>query len=526
MKITRTVVLVLCLISLSSLAYGAANIGGCQIFPSDSIYNTPIDTLPVDAKSATYINAMSPNIGVHPDFGAGMWNNSNIGMPYNLVRSTTPRKTVSFYYPDESDPGPYPIPDNPLIEGQPNATGDRHIIMIDIDNCIEYDLYDSHQAADGSWNAGSGAIFDLKTNGPLRTAGWTSANAAGTPILAGLVTYEEFAAGSINHVIAMTTGWSQNMYLWPARHYAGGSDTSYPPMGQHFRLKASFDSTSLPAYVQPIVTALKKYGAMVVDNGVSFFISGVHDDRWDNDQLAYLGYVKASDFEAVDVSSLTTDPNSAQAKQNGGTTTDSEAPRVTAFALPATSSSQTVPITTFIATDNVGVTGYIVSETPTKPSPSAAWNKTAPTTYTFPTTGSKTLYAFAKDAAGNVSDAALAKTTVSTGSGGTADTSSPVITTFSLPETSTSLTASVTLTAKDNVSVAGYLLTESPQAPTKKSKGWQTKKPGTYTFSSRGTHTLYAYVRDAAGNISAAASAQTTISIANGGHGGSRYGRR
>jgi hypothetical protein len=226
---------------------------------------------------------------------------------------------ISFYYPDESDPGPYPIPPDPLIEGGPDGDGDRHILVLDPDNCILYEVFDAWPDGGGGWEAGSGAIFDLNSNA-LRPAGWTSADAAGLPIFPGLVLYDEVDSGEITHAIRFTADATQKAYLWPARHYASSiTDPDYPPMGLRLRLKAGFDISGFSPEVQVILQAMKTYGIILADNGSSWYISGAPDERWDNDTLVgELAQVPGSAFEAVDVSSLMVDPNSGQAGIAGG----------------------------------------------------------------------------------------------------------------------------------------------------------------------------------------------------------------
>jgi len=293
----------------------------CQLFPANNIWNTPIDTLPLDANSSTYINTIGAGKYVHADFGSGLWDGGPIGIPFTTVPGNQEKVGVTFDYDDESDPGPYPIPADAPIEGGSDSDGDRHVLIVDRDNCILYELYYAFPQPDGSWTAGSGAIFDLKSN-DLRPAGWTSADAAGLPILPGLVRYEEVAAGEINHAIRFTAPQTRKKYIWPARHYASHlTGSQYPPMGQRFRLKANFNISGFSPEVQVILKALKKYGMILADNGSSWFISGVPDERWDNDDLHQLHNVKGSDFEAVDESSLMIDPDSGEASQSGTTKT-------------------------------------------------------------------------------------------------------------------------------------------------------------------------------------------------------------
>jgi hypothetical protein len=290
------------------------SLGGCPAFPVDNVWNARVDRLPVHAHSADYIATIGPNVGLHPDFGSGTWDGGPIGIPFATVAGSQPGVPVSFEYADESDPGPYPIPTDAPIEGGPASTGDRHVLVVDRDRCRLYELYAAYPQPDGSWRAGSGAVFDLRSNA-LRPATWTSADAAGLPILPGLVRYEEVVAGAVRHALRFTASRTQRAFVWPARHQASSStDPTRPPMGQRFRLKAGFNVSSFPARVQVILDALKTYGLILADNGSDWFISGVPDERWDNDELRALSQVHGRDFEAVNVSSLMVDPNSGQAR--------------------------------------------------------------------------------------------------------------------------------------------------------------------------------------------------------------------
>jgi len=288
-------------------------LAGCAVFPEDNIWNVPVDALPVHARSNAYGASIGADEPVHPDFGSGLWEGGPIGIPFCVVPGNQPKVEVSFYYPDESDLGPYPIPPDAPIEGGADSDGDRHILVLDRDHCILYEVYDAWPREDGSWECGSGAIYDLRSNA-LRPDTWTSADAAGLPILPGLVRYDEVAAGEITHAIRVTAPRTQRAYVWPARHYASSStDPNLPPMGQRFRLKAGFDISGYSAEVQVILRAMKKYGVILADNGAPWYISGAPDERWDNDALHALHNVSGSDFEAVDCSSLMLDPDSAQA---------------------------------------------------------------------------------------------------------------------------------------------------------------------------------------------------------------------
>ena len=287
-------------------------VAGCTIFPADNVWNTPVDTLPVDTSSDTYIATIGADAHVHADFGSGTWAGGPIGIPYVVVPGTQPKVGVTFGYDDESDPGPYPIPPTAPIEGGPNSDGDRHVLVVDRDSCALYELYRAFPQPDGSWHAGSGAVFDLSSHA-LRPAGWTSADAAGLPILPGLVRYDEVAEGEIRHALRFTVPQTRKAYVWPARHHASNlTGAQYPAMGQRFRLRADFDVAGFSQDVQVILQALKRYGMILADNGSAWYISGVPDERWDNDVLHELHDVKGSDFEAVDVSSLMMDPDSGQ----------------------------------------------------------------------------------------------------------------------------------------------------------------------------------------------------------------------
>ena len=295
----------------------ATHLAGCPVFPPNNIWNTRVDNLPLDANSAAYISTMGSGTGLHPDFGSGIWPPDTgypIGIPYCVVSGNQPLVAVSFGYDDESDPGPYPIPPDAPVEGDPYGGGDRHVLVLDQDNCVLYELYAAVKQPDGSWTAGSGAVYDLNSHA-LRPDGWTSADAAGLPILPGLVRYDEVAAGFIGHAIRFTAPQTRRAYLWPARHFASSlTGSQYPPMGQRFRLKADFDLSGFHPQVQVILTAMKAYGIILADNGSSWYISGVPDERWDNDVLRQLGNVKGQHFEAVDCSGLMIDPDSGQAR--------------------------------------------------------------------------------------------------------------------------------------------------------------------------------------------------------------------
>ena len=293
---------------------GAPMLAGCPVFPANNIWNTRVDTLPVDASSTAYVTTIGPNAGMHPDFGAGEWNGGPIGIPYAAVPTNQPPVAMSFDYDDESDPGPYPFPTNAPIEGGPDSDGDRHVLIVRRGACDLFETWYSWPTPDGSWYAGSGARFGLTSNA-LRPDGWTSADAAGLPVLPGLVRYDEVASGAIRHALRFTAPQTRRAYVWPARHYASDlTGPQYPPMGQRFRLKASFEISGFSPANQVILQALKTYGMFLADNGSAWYLSGVPDPRWDDDDLHALQTgVHGRDFEAVDESSLMIDPDSGAA---------------------------------------------------------------------------------------------------------------------------------------------------------------------------------------------------------------------
>ena len=284
-----------------------ANLNGRQVFPADNAWNQDISAMPVDPNSATLISSIGLNVGLHPDFGT-VWNGAPSGIPYVVVSGSQPGVPVSFEYPGESDPGPYPIPPNAPIEGGPTSKGDRHVLVIDRDHWKLYETWSSYPLDGGkSWKTGSGAIFDLNSY-KLRPAGWTSADAAGLPIFPGLVRYDEvMGQRAIKHAIRFTCVHSRRAYVYPARHFASRSTSpDLPPMGMRVRLKASFNVAGFPPEAQVILNALKKYGMILADNGSNWFISGAPDPRWNDDNLNTLKRVRGSDFEVVKMGPMTT----------------------------------------------------------------------------------------------------------------------------------------------------------------------------------------------------------------------------
>lgn len=284
-------------------------LAGCQVFPPDHIWKRAIDDAPVHASSDQWVDTIGRGRAAHPDFGAGLWEGSPIGIPYTTVDASQRKVVVDFYYPDESDAGPYPLPADVPIEGG----GDRHALVVDIDACVLYEVFDVSSQG-GDWTGGSGAIFDLGGY-DLRPDGWTSADAAGLPILPGLVRYEEVETGIIEHALRFTAPQTRNQYVWPARHRASSlSGAEYPPMGQRFRLKAGFDTSGFSQQARVVAEALKTYGMILADNGSAWYLSGAPDARWDNEALRDLKQLTGADFEAVDVSALMIDPDSGRSR--------------------------------------------------------------------------------------------------------------------------------------------------------------------------------------------------------------------
>lgn len=297
----------------ASLGIGAA-LNGAIAFPVDNAWNTDISSAAVDANSAALIASIGLTTGLHPDFGAGLYNGAPIGIPYVVVAGTQATVPITWTaYGDESDAGPYPVPANAPVEGAPDTSGDRHVIVIDRDHNRLYELDRAFINTDGSWNADCGAVFHLDSDDVRPTAepGWTSADAAGLPIFPGLARYEEAALGpgGIRHALRFTVSRTRRAYVPPANHYASSStSTSLPPMGMRVRLKASYQiPSSFSAETRALLTAMKTYGMIVADNGSSWYVSGAPDDRWNNDALvSELSQVKGSEFEVVQMSGVVT----------------------------------------------------------------------------------------------------------------------------------------------------------------------------------------------------------------------------
>jgi hypothetical protein len=276
-------------------------LAGCPVLPADNPFNQRVDRLPVAKNSAQTIAAIGLSDPVHPDFGT-VYNGAPNGIPYAVVSNSTRKVPVRFTYASESDRGPYPLPPDVPIEGGARSSGDRHVIVIDRSTCTDYELYDAHPLDGGArWTAGSGAIFNLRSN-HLRPAGWTSADAAGLPILPGLARYSEVKAGAINHALRFTAPCTSPHSIYPARHEASTcSQPDAPPMGLRVRLKGSVDISRLPVQARIVATALKRYGMILADNGSPWYISGAPSPRWNDDALHALGGLSGRDFEVVTI---------------------------------------------------------------------------------------------------------------------------------------------------------------------------------------------------------------------------------
>jgi hypothetical protein len=309
---------------------GLPTIGGCQVFPSDNIWNTRIDTLPIHARSDARVNSVGRSTGLHPDFGAGLYNGSIMGIPYTTAPGSQPPVTLTLDIDDQSDVGAYRLPPDTPLEGG----SDSHALVVDRDRCVLTEVYAAHKVNDSTWEAGSGAFFNLGSNA-LRPTTWTSADAAGLPILPGLARYDEVAAGEIAHALRFTANRTQHAFIWPARHQASSiTDPNVPPMGARARLKASFNVSAYPQQLRVVLIALQRYGMFLADNGSNWYVSGAPDDRWNNDDLHRIGQITGNSFEFVDESSLMVDPNSGQARASDTTPTPTPSPSQTASCAP------------------------------------------------------------------------------------------------------------------------------------------------------------------------------------------------
>lgn len=353
-----------------------ASLQGFTPFPTDNAWNRDVSADPVDPNSAAIIAFIGANTGLHPDFGAGPYNGGPIGIPYSVVSSSTQAKVpVTFTaYGSESDPGPMPIPATAPVEGGSGSTGDRHVLVMDRDTCVLYELYGAFPQGDGSWTADAASVWDLKSNA-LRPYGWTSADAAGLPLFPGLARYDEVAAGAISHALRFTVPTSRRAYVLPATHWASSNtSTSAPPMGLRVRLKAGVDISGYPTQARVVLAALQRYGMILADNGSAWYISGAPDDRWDNTQLATLSRIKGSDLEVVQMGTVyTADPAGA-------------APVITAFT--ATPASTTTSAGATLAWTTTNATRWFITPGPGwVTGTSVTVHPTATTTYTLTAQG-------------------------------------------------------------------------------------------------------------------------------------------
>ncbi len=276
----------------------------CQILPANNSFNIPVAGAARAKDSSKILKRIGLGDRFHADFGSGEFDGAPIGIPYTTVPGTQPRVPVSFEFDEESDPGPYPIPASAPIEGGPAGDGDRHVLVIDRDDCVLYELFDARpQDGGASWTAGSGARFDLDSNG-LRPNGFTSADAAGLPVFPGLARFDEVAAGRIDHALRFTVKQTRNKHIFPARHDAGSSGKNLPPMGMRVRLKPGFNTDSLPPQARLVAEAMQFYGLILADNGSDYFVSGAPDAGWDNDDLRALGRIRGRDLVVIDSKKL------------------------------------------------------------------------------------------------------------------------------------------------------------------------------------------------------------------------------
>jgi len=338
--------------SCSAMSLGqGASLNGVLPFPADNAWNQNIAGAAVDPNSQAIINFIGASIGLHPDFGSGTYDGSSIGIPYVIVGAQQAFVPINFTaYGDESDQGPMPVPADAPIEGYPNpGSGDRHVLVLDNDNCWLYELYSSYPGNNGAWNAGSAAVWDL-LNDEQRPLTWTSADAAGLSIFAGLVRYDEVAAGEIKHAIRFTLQNSRAAFVPPASHWAANSSNPLAaPMGMRMRLKASFDISGFSPTNQVILRAMQQYGIIMADNGSSMFISGAPDNRWDNSDLHNLGAVTTSDFEVVLMNPIYTAANVPQGAP----------PTIASFTASTTAVASGTPVT--LSWNVTGASYFVIS---------------------------------------------------------------------------------------------------------------------------------------------------------------------
>jgi hypothetical protein len=325
-----------------------ASLNGFVPFPANDPWRQNIANAPLDGNSDGIINGIGHNL--YANFGAGTYDGNVIGIPYTVV-SGSPLSTINYTaYGDESDPAPMPISISTLLEGSPNpGDGDRHVLVLDRDNCWLYEIGGAYPQGDGTWQAAAGTVWDLLNNN-ARPYRWTSTDAAGLPVFPGLVRYDEVAAGHIDHAVRVTLQNTRAAFVAPATHWASSStDPNRAPMGMRMRLKAGFDISSFPPQARVILTAMKNYGMIVADNGSNMFVTGAPDDRWNNDDLSTLKQVPSSAFEVVQSGTVYTSAN----------VPTGSAPNITSFTADNTTVSAGSAVTLSWAADNASY--YIVS---------------------------------------------------------------------------------------------------------------------------------------------------------------------
>ncbi|HEX2233970.1 MAG TPA: hypothetical protein VHG69_11480 [Thermoleophilaceae bacterium] len=277
----------------------------CPLFPRSSHWNQRVDRLPIHPNSDAIVRSIGLDEHMHADFGSGRWEGGPIGIPYTTVPARQRRVPVSFEYADESDRGPYPVPRNAPVEGGRSSDGDRHVIVVDRGRCRLYELFAAYPVDGGRrWRAGSGAVWNLRSN-RMRPAGWTSADAAGLPILPGLARFDEVRRGEIDHALRFTARRTRRAYVYPARHFASDlTDPDLPAMGQRLRLRRDYDISRFPRQARVVLRALKRYAMILADNGSPWYVSGAPHRGWNNDDLHSLHRVPGRAFEVVDTSRL------------------------------------------------------------------------------------------------------------------------------------------------------------------------------------------------------------------------------
>jgi len=352
--------------SCSAMSLGrGASLNGFIPFPADNAWNQDISAAPVDPNSANIVNFIGSTTPLHPDFGAGLYAGQTIGIPYVVV-SASPFVNIKYTQSgSESDPGPMPVPKTAPIEGYPNpGNGDRHVLVLDRDNCWLYELYSSYPQTNGSWDAGSAAVWDLLDD-EQRPYTWTSADAAGLSIFPGLARYDEVASGQIQHALRFTLQNSLEAFTPPASHWAATSTNAYAaPMGMRMRLKSSFDISSYPPQAQVVLAALQKYGMIMADNGSNMYISGDPDNRWNNNDLGTLKQVPASAFDVIQISPLYT-PNNVPTGPSPTITSFTANPTTITSGQPVTLSWTVTGASYFVVSPQVGaIRGTSVVVTP------------------------------------------------------------------------------------------------------------------------------------------------------------------